>query len=348
MIRPAEFGGIRGGRLASVALVLAGLAVPTEAAEPTDRLDHDAMTRGPVPLPPAERGLQTAVARAWFKVSDEGLALEGPSFDRAGDLLFADAGTGRIFRLTGTRQLSTVVPANGLNLGGLAVHRDGRIFAAGTGGLRRGSIVSVRPDGSDMRTIVPPDAGYVVNDLVFDAEGGFYFTDFRGTSTDPKGGVYYVAPDHETVTPVLPNLAMANGVALSPDGKVLWATEFGRNLLHRVELANPTTPKPIGTAVPYRLTGPPPDSMRVDSDGNVYVAVYGQGRVLAFNRNGIPIGQVLLPGRDQGHNLLSTSLALKPGTDELFIVASDGDGGQGSNIFRARGFAKALPLFSHR
>jgi len=30
--------------------------------------------------------------------------------------------------------------------------------------------------------------------------------------------------------------------------------------------------------------------MRADADGNVYVAIYGQGRVLAFNRNGIPIG----------------------------------------------------------
>ena len=61
-----------------------------------------------------------------------------------------------------------------------------------------------------------------------------------------------------------------------------------------------------------------------------------------------PVGQVLLPGRGEGHNLRSTSLALKPGTDELFIVTNDGDGGQGSNIFHTRGFAKALPLFSHR
>jgi hypothetical protein len=44
--------------------------------------------------------------------------------------------------------------------------------------------------------------------------------------------------------------------------------------------------------------------------------VYGQGRVLAFNRNGIPISQVLLPGREQGHNLRSTSVAIGPGTDD--------------------------------
>lgn len=320
----------------------------TSAEDAMDPLTYDARTRGPVPIPPGERDLQSVVARPWFKVSDEGIPLEGPSFDRAGDLLFTDAGSGRVLRLTADKRLTTVVPANDLNLGGLAVHKDGRIFAAGTGGFRRGSIVSVRPDGSDMRTVIPPEVGYVVNDLVFDARGGFYFTDFRGTSTEPKGGAYYVAPDLRTVTPVLPHLALANGVALSPDGKTLWVTEFGRNILHRIDLADATTPTPLGTTVAYHFTGPAPDSMRADSNGNLYVALYGQGRVLVLNRNGIPIGQVLLPGRDEGHNLLSTSLALKPGTDELFIVTNDGDGGQGSNIFHARGFAKALPLFSHR
>src|SRR3954467_12202144 len=51
-------------------------------------LSYDAQTRGPVPIPPSERGLQTVVAEPWFKVSDEGLVLEGPAFDREGNLLF--------------------------------------------------------------------------------------------------------------------------------------------------------------------------------------------------------------------------------------------------------------------
>jgi lactonase len=141
---------------------------------------------------------------------------------------------------------------------------------------------------------------------------------------------------------------MANGVALSPDGKELWATEFSRNLLHRVELAEATKIGPFGTAVAYHFTGPAPDSMRADNDGNLYVAIYGQGRVLVFNRNGIPIGQVLLPGREEGHNLSSTSMAIRPGTDDLYIVTNDGKGGQGATIFHARAFTTALPLYSHQ
>jgi len=208
--------------------------------------------------------------------------------------------------------------------------------------------VAVSPDGSAVTTIVPSQSGYAPNDLVFDSRGGLYFTDFRGISTDPLGGAYYVSPASTTVTPVLPHLAMANGIALSPDGKELWITEFSRNLLHRVELANATTIAPFGTAIAYHFTGPAPDSMRADSEGNLYVAMYGQGRVLVFNKNGIPIGQVLLPGRDEGHNLQSTNMAIKPGTNDLYIVTSDGSGGEGASIFHAKAFAKAPPLYSQQ
>ncbi|MEG6502044.1 hypothetical protein, partial [Desulfovibrio sp. 1214_IL3152] len=77
-------------------------------------------------------------------------------------------------------------------------------------------------------------------------------------------------------------------------------------------------------------------------DGNVYVAVYGQGRVLVFNPNGIPIGQVLLPGREQGRNLRSTSLAISPDSNDLYAVTSDHAGERGSIIFHAKVFAKGL------
>jgi len=40
-------------------------------------------------------------------------------------------------------------------------------------------------------------------------------------------------------------------------------------------------------------------------------------------------------------------MAIKPGTNDLLIVTSDGNGGQGATIFHAKTFAKALPLYSH-
>src|SRR3954466_11444292 len=288
-------------------------------------LAYDDQTRGPVPIPVSERGLQTVVAEPWFNVTKQRMVLEGPCFDRSNNLLFSEASGSRVLRLTPEKRLSTVFSKDNLGPARLAIHKDGRIFIAALGDLRgAGSIIAVKPDGSGMQTIVPPEAGYLPNDLVFDSNGGFYFTDFRGISTDPKGGVYYVSSDFKTITPVLPHLAMANGIALSPSGGELWATEFSRNLLHRIEMSAPTTIATIGTAIPYHFIGPAPDSMRADSDGNVYVAMYGQGRVLVFNKNGIPIGQVLLPGREDGHNLQSTSMALKPDTNDLYIVTNGG------------------------
>jgi lactonase len=307
-------------------------------------LAYDAQTRSAVPIPASERALQTTVAEPWFKVSSEGLILEGAIFDRSGNLLFCDVSGRRVLRLTPDRQLSTVVTLDALSPGGLSLHPDGRLFIAALDiPNNRGAVFAVNPEGSGLQTIIPPVAGYMPNDLVFDARGGFYFTDFKGNATEPKGGVYYAAPDLAIIKPVLPNLAMANGLAIGPDGKTLWATEFGRNLLHRIELADATTIAPIGSAIAYHFTGPAPDSMRADADGNVYVAIYGQSRVLAFNRNGIPIGQVLLPGRDGGHNLASTSLAIHPGRNDLYAVTSDMNRGQGATVFHAKVFSKGLP-----
>jgi lactonase len=226
-------------------------------------LSYDPETRGPVPIPPSERSLQTVVAEPWFKVSHEEMVLEGPAFERNSNLLFCDVSGRRVLRLTPDKRLSTVMTLDDAAPGGIAIHKDGRIFVAALNLVKgTGLIVAVKPDGTGRQMIVPATAGYMPNDLVFDAHGGFYFSDFRGISTEPKGGAYYVPPDFQAITPVLPHLAMVNGIALSPGGKQLWITEFSRNLLHRIELTDATTITPIGTAIAYHFTGPAPDSMR--------------------------------------------------------------------------------------
>ena len=58
-------------------------------------------------------------------------------------------------------------------------------------------------------------------------------------------------------------------------------------------------------------------------------------------------GPVPIP-RDDGHNLESTSMAIKPETNDLYIVTTDAEDGQGATIFHAKTFATALPLYSHQ
>ncbi len=179
-------------------------------------LRHTESTRCFSPIPPWEHALPTAVARPWFKVSDEALALEGPAFDREGNLLFVDVHGGRVLCLSPDRKLRTLYTDPSLRPAGLAVHRDGRIFIAGMGDFSAGAIVAIDADGGNAREIVPRSAGFVPDDLVFDEIGGFYFTDFRGTATRPDGGVHYVSPDLRRTIAVVPSMALANGVALGP------------------------------------------------------------------------------------------------------------------------------------
>ncbi|MCC6197182.1 MAG: SMP-30/gluconolactonase/LRE family protein [Burkholderiales bacterium] len=324
-----------------------------DSEQATSTLSHTDATRGLVPIPSSERDLPTAMAVPFFKVPDAAGSLEGPAFDRHGNLLFLDIYSGRVLRLSPERQFATVYAEMGLNPAGIAIHRDGRIFLAAVGppnslGLfDAGSIVAVKPDGSDRQIIIPPSAKHVVDDLVFDDSGGFYMTDFRGSSTNPAGGVYYVSPDFRTTTAVLPGMCGANGVALSPDGKVLWATEFFACRLHRARLGAPATIARHGSSIPYHFVGPGADSMRTDSEGNVYVAMSQQGRVLVFSPYGIPIGHILLPGREDGRFLKCTSLALLPGSRDLFIVARDEVSGD-AMVFKARGMADGFAMFSHQ
>ncbi|RJG03314.1 SMP-30/gluconolactonase/LRE family protein [Noviherbaspirillum sedimenti] len=305
-------------------------------------------TRGLTPIPASERDLPTVTAEPYFKVSDGLVALEGPAYDRQGNLLFVDVYCGRILRLSPDHTLTTLYTDSALHPAGIAIHKDGRIFVAGIGDSRAGSVIALDSDGGNPQTILPASAGYVPDDLVFDSKGGFYFTDFKGTSTNPAGGVFHVSPDFKTITPVLPNMSAANGVALSSDGKVLWATEFCASRLHRVDLEDEATVARFGTTIPYHFVGRAPDSMRTDADGNVYVAMFHQGRILVFSPYGIPIGQILLPGREENHFLKSTSLAFVPGSRDIVIVARDELGGRGSMIFRARGLTQGVTLLSHR
>ena len=59
------------------------------------------------------------------------------------------------------------------------------------------------------------------NDIVFDAHGGFYFTDLGKTRAREmdRGAVYYAKADGSLIKVVANPTVTANGCALSPDGK---------------------------------------------------------------------------------------------------------------------------------
>jgi len=131
------------------------------------------------------------------------------------------------------------------------------------------------------------------DDLVFDASGGFWFTDFGklhqgATPAHPQTRevthVYYVDKDlsaPKTFFPYLTFRSAPNGIALSPKNDRLYIAETYSREIHYWKL-DPDKP---GTIIPnletvdgaYLLTAEIPsegtlDSMAVDEEGNLYVA----------------------------------------------------------------------------
>ena len=327
-------------------LVCLAFAVPAHSVRAAQGFTHDAASFGPAPVPAAERGLQTVVAEPVKTVNSERHVLEGAVFDDEGNLYFCDVTGGKVQKLTPENALSDHVTLDGLQPCGLAFGPGGRLYMAvknpeGTAG----AILAVAGPGERPRVVVGAEKGYLPNDLAFDSRGGLYFSDCKGSSTVTGGGIVYLSPDGATLTTVIPAMAQANGVALSPDDSVIWATEYAREQLHKTQVCNATEVVPFRSHIPYRFTGRGPDSMRVDAEGNVYVAMMSQGRVLIFNPNGFPIGQILLPGRDEGKNLLSSSLAVHPHKKEVRIVSSNDAQSDSADavIFTAPAFAPGRP-----
>ncbi len=322
-------------------LIMATVAPATAA----DHFSADPATTGPYAIPMPDRQLQTVEATKWIQATDTATVLEGPVFDSAGNLLFVDVLNGKIEKATPDKKLTTLLEDRAIMPCALAFGPDNRLYvAAAYKDGRGGTIFSVDAKGEDRRVLLAADQGYLPNDIVFDAAGGLYFTDSHPERGERTGGVYYMKSGSQVVQPLVEHLASGNGLALSPDGKVLWVVEFSAGVLRRLNLQDATHVEPYGDTVAYRFSSSGPDSMKSDSEGNLYIALHGQGRVIVLNRNGTGIGQITIAGREAGRNLRTSNVAIKAGTREVYVTtADDFDVHGGSAIFKSEGFAPSLP-----
>ena len=120
------------------------------------------------------------------------------------------------------------------------------------------------------------------DDLVFDDTGGFWFTDWGKSRMRDRDvtGVYYARPDGSSIREAIFPLDAPNGIALSPDGKRLYVAETYTRRVRRWELPRPGRDRPQPADARrglYLLTAALPgqgilDSMKVDAEGNVWVA----------------------------------------------------------------------------
>lgn len=143
-------------------------------------------------------------------------------------------------------------------------------------------------------------------DRSFSSAGGLYLFDARSSSGS-------------TARKMVPGMTIPNSISWSPDGKTLYYTHSSARTVHAYDYAAEDGAV-SGHRVFYVHDGPgEPDGHRIDRDGNVWHAVYGEGRVLKISPEGALVGQVTLPTK----NITCCEFV---GTELFITTAGDADG----------------------
>jgi gluconolactonase len=133
------------------------------------------------------------------------------------------------------------------------------------------------------------------NDIVFDAHGGFWFTDFGKKFADRLllGGLYYARTDGSSIRRAAFPFMTPNGIGLSPDGKTLYAAETETSRLWSYPVLGPGElqlqpfPSPNGGQLVHGLPGYQRfDSLALEESGNICVATLVRGGISVFSPDG--------------------------------------------------------------
>ncbi|SDO11169.1 SMP-30/gluconolactonase/LRE family protein [Polaromonas sp. JS666] len=260
--------------------------------------------------------------------------LEGPAFDRAGNLYLVDIPYGRILRVSPELQWTQVAQYEGWP-NGLAVHRDGSVWIAD---YRRG-ILRLDPATGRVDTVLGhrnSESFKGVNDLAFDAQGQCYFTDQGQTGLhDPTGRVYRLRENGQ-LDLLLGNAPSPNGLALSADGKLLFVAVTRGNAVWRAPLLPDGSISKMGAFQTF-FGASGPDGMALDAEGRLVVAHASLGGAFVLNARGevthfvrSPVGATV------------TNVAFRPGTRELLMTES-----QTGSVLTAELPAPGQLLYSH-
>jgi gluconolactonase len=264
-----------------------------------------------------------------------GCFLEGPSFDRAGNLYTVDLAYGRIFRFDRQGSCEVVAEYDG-EPNGLAIHRDGRIFIAD----HKLGILVLDPKSGRVSPLVAryhQQSFKGVNDLIFDSKGNLLFTD-QGQSdlADPTGCVYCLSTKNE-LRRIADCIPSPNGLALNKVESTLFVAATRANAVWRLPFAPDGTVVRMGVQIQLS-GGRGPDGMAMDEAEGLAVAHPDMGAVWVFNHRGEPLYRVQSSGSDFVTNVCHG------GADRRTLYITDSGMGL---ILMARVPTPGRRLFSH-
>ena len=224
---------------------------------------------------------------------------EGPLWwHEGGYLLFSDIHNNRRMKyVPGTGVSIVQEPTNRGN--GLTRDLQGRLIACEHDSRR---VTRQELDGS-ITVIANSFQGRQLNrpnDVVVKSDGCIYFTDPWTSPMPPQqwdltfSGVYRITPDLGTMTLLVADFVLPNGLAFAPDESVLYINDSRRGHIRAFDLLpNGTLAKQTDRVFTDLRGSEPgvPDGMKVDVEGNVYCG--GSGGLWIMDSDGKKLGRIV-------------------------------------------------------
>jgi sugar lactone lactonase YvrE len=145
-------------------------------------------------------------------------------------------------------------------------------------------IVEVEADKPDNR----------LNDGVVDPSGRLWF----GTMDNgekAKSGAFYCFTDGEVKRTGIDGIAITNGPAVSPDGRILYFVDTLKGTLEAADIRGDGT---LGERRPFAKIDPKhghPDGPTIDSEGCVWISLYAGWEARRYSPAGELVGQIRFP-----------------------------------------------------
>ena len=238
---------------------------------------------------------------------------EGPVALADGSVVLVEIKRGTLTRITRDGKHHIIAELGG-GPNGAAIGPDGACYVCNNGGAwewtpgeahlpdgppreyRGGSIQRVDLKTGRFSTVYDSCDGKPLNspnDIVFDAQGGFWFTCLGQTDGEVRrlGALYYARPDGSKIVRWRSGITSPNGVGLSPDGRTVYMADCMLGRLMAYDLTAPGVMAPVNTMAGGRVVCTLPgfqwlDSLAVEADGRICVATLWNGGITVFEPSG--------------------------------------------------------------
>lgn len=257
--------------------------------------------------------------------------LEGPVFDREGNLYLVDIPHGRVFRISPAGEWELMAEYDGWP-NGLALRTDGRLAIAD----HKQGLLLLDPASGALEPLLlrrRREAFRGLNDLIFSRAGDLYVTDQGETGLqDPAGRLHRLRADGRLET-LLGAIPSPNGLVLTPDEDILYLAVTRANQIWRVPLLEDGGIGRVGIFLQLQGGLAGPDGLAMDPEGNLAIAHNGLGTAWLVDRLGEPLLRVRSPA-----GLTLTNLAFRPPEGEvLYMTEAETGTVLVADVSRARG-----------